>query len=212
MADTVNLIAKIRKYNPQVNVTLIDDAFEYAKNLHEGQKRLSGEPYITHPLAVAEILADLEQDQPTIAASLLHDAVEDGKVTAAEIEKKFGKDIAYLVEGVTKLGRIVFESKEVRQAENFRKMLLAMGEDIRVIIIKLADRLHNMQTLSYIPKDKQIENSIETREIFAPLAHRIGIWRIKWELEDLSFRYLEPEKYEEIRTRSGKGARRGKNA
>jgi GTP diphosphokinase / guanosine-3',5'-bis(diphosphate) 3'-diphosphatase len=204
VADTVELISKIRKYNPQVNVTLIDDAFEYARKLHEGQKRLSGDPYITHPLAVAEILADLEQDQTTIAASLLHDAVEDGKITAAEIEKKFGKDIAYLVEGVTKLGRIVFESKEVRQAENFRKMLLAMGEDIRVIVIKLADRLHNMQTLQYVPRDKQIENAIETREIFAPLAHRIGIWKIKWELEDLSFRYLETEKYDEIRIKVGK--------
>jgi GTP pyrophosphokinase len=202
--NTINLTAKIRKYNPQANVALIDEAFEYARKAHEGQKRLSGEPYITHPLAVAEILADLEQDQTTIIASLLHDAVEDGKVTKEEIEKKFGKDIAYLVEGVTKLGQIVFESKEVRQAENFRKMLLAMGEDIRVIVIKLADRLHNMQTLSHIPRDKQIENSIETREIFAPLAHRIGMWRIKWELEDLSFRYLEPEKYDEIRIKVGK--------
>ena len=147
---------------------------------------------------MAEILADLEQDTSTIAASLLHDMIEDAKVDRSEIASEFGEEIAYLVEGVTKLGKLVFENREERQAENFRKMLLAMGEDIRVIIIKLADRLHNMQTLMYIPKEKQIETSIETQEIFAPLAHRIGIWKIKWELEDLAFRYLEPDKYEEV--------------
>jgi GTP pyrophosphokinase len=182
-----------------VDVQFIERAFEFSKKYHEGQKRHSGEPYITHPLAVAEILAELEQDQATIAAALLHDLVEDCKIDKAVIEKNFGAEIAYLVEGVTKLGQIVFESREVRQAENFRKMLLAMGEDIRVIIIKLADRLHNMQTLQYLSKEKQIETSIETREIFAPLAHRIGIWRLKWELEDLAFRFLESDKYEEVR-------------
>ncbi|MFH1710307.1 MAG: bifunctional (p)ppGpp synthetase/guanosine-3',5'-bis(diphosphate) 3'-pyrophosphohydrolase [bacterium] len=201
MTDCSNLISKIKEYNPQVDVSLIEKAFEYAKRLHEGQVRLSGDAFITHPLAVAEILADVEQDQVTIAAGLLHDVIEDGKVDRGAIAEKFGEEIAYLVEGVTKLGQIVFESREVRQAENFRKMLLAMGEDIRVIVIKLADRLHNMQTLQYLPKEKQIEISIETREIFAPLAHRIGIWRIKWELEDLPFRYLEPDKYEEIRVK-----------
>ncbi len=199
MIDPSNLIAKIRTYNPQVDVSLIEKAFEYAKQLHEGQSRLSGEPFIIHPLAVAELLADIEQDQVTIAAGLLHDVIEDGKVDQKAVAERFGTEIAYLVEGVTKLGQIVFESREVRQAENFRKMLLAMGEDIRVIVIKLADRLHNMQTLQYLSKEKQTETSIETREIFAPLAHRIGIWRIKWELEDLAFRYLEPGKYDEIR-------------
>ena len=180
---------------------MIEKAFNYAKKLHEGQLRLSGEPFIIHPLAVAQILADIEQDQVTIAAALLHDVIEDGKVTKEAIAENFGEEIACLVEGVTKLGQLVFESREVREAENFRKMLLAMGEDIRVIVIKIADRLHNMQTLQYIPRDKQIETSIETREIFAPLAHRIGIWRIKWELEDLAFRYLEQDKYEEIRSK-----------
>ena len=201
MADLSNLIKKIKAYNPQVDVSLIEKAFAYAEQLHEGQMRLSGEPFIIHPLAVAEILAEIEQDQVTIAAGLLHDVIEDGKAERGAIAEKFGEEIAYLVEGVTKLGQIVFESREVRQAENFRKMLLAMGEDIRVIVIKLADRLHNMQTLQYLPKEKQTETSIETREIFAPLAHRIGVWRIKWELEDLAFRYLEPGKYEEIRSR-----------
>jgi len=191
----------VRAYNPQADISLIERAFEYAKKLHEGQTRLSGDPYITHPVAVAEVLADIEQDHVTIAAALLHDVIEDGKVDRSAIAQRFGEEIAYLVEGVTKLGQIVFESREVRQAENFRKMLLAMGEDIRVIVIKLADKLHNMQTLQYIPKDKQIETAIETREIFAPLAHRIGVWRIKWELEDLSFRYIEPDKYEEIRSK-----------
>ncbi len=180
---------------------MIEKAFEYAKKHHEGQLRLSGEPFIIHPLAVAQILADIEQDQVTIAAALLHDVIEDGKVTKEAIAENFGEEIACLVEGVTKLGQLVFESREVREAENFRKMLLAMGEDIRVIVIKIADRLHNMQTLQYLPREKQIETSIETREIFAPLAHRIGIWRIKWELEDLAFRYLEPDKYEEIRVK-----------
>jgi GTP diphosphokinase / guanosine-3',5'-bis(diphosphate) 3'-diphosphatase len=199
--DCSNLIARIRIYNPQVNVALIEKAFEYAKKHHEGQLRLSGEPFIIHPLAVAQILAEIEQDQVTIAAALLHDVIEDGKATKEDIAANFGDEIACLVEGVTKLGQLVFESREVREAENFRKMLLAMGEDIRVIVIKIADRLHNMQTLQYISRDKQIETSIETREIFAPLAHRIGIWRIKWELEDLAFRYLEQDKYEEIRAK-----------
>ena len=201
MADLSNLIKKIKAYNPQVDVSLIEKAFAYAEQLHEGQMRLSGDPFITHPLAVAEILAEIEQDQVTIAAGLLHDVIEDSKAERKAIAEKFGEEIAYLVEGVTKLGQIVFESREVRQAENFRKMLLAMGEDIRVIVIKLADRLHNMQTLQYLPKEKQTETSIETREIFAPLAHRIGVWRIKWELEDLAFRYLEPGKYEEVKSR-----------
>jgi len=199
LIDTSDLISKIKLYNPQVDADLIVRAFNFANQHHGGQMRLSGEPFIIHPLAVAMILAEIEQDQVTIAAALIHDVIEDGGVKREEIAEKFGDEIARLVEGVTKLGQLVFESREVRQAENFRKMLLAMGEDIRVIIIKLADRLHNMQTLKYIPREKQIETSIETREIFAPLAHRIGIWRIKWELEDLAFRYLEEEKYEEVR-------------
>jgi GTP diphosphokinase / guanosine-3',5'-bis(diphosphate) 3'-diphosphatase len=199
--DCSDLIARIKEYNPKADTGLVERAFEFALHSHEGQKRLSGEPYITHPLAVAEILAELEQDQTTIAAALLHDIIEDVAIERKVIAEKFGDEIAYLVEGVTKLGKLVFENREERQAENFRKMLLAMGEDIRVIVIKLADRLHNMQTLKYISPKKQIETSIETKEIFAPLAHRLGIWRIKWELEDLSFRYLEPEKYEKVRAK-----------
>ncbi len=201
MTGIAELTAAIKRYDPDADTTLVEKAYDFAARHHEGQKRLSGDPYITHPLAVAGILADLEQDAYTIAASLLHDTVEDSKAKREDIAKQFGEQTAYLVEGVTKLGRLVFESREERQAENFRKMLLAMGEDIRVIIIKLADRLHNMQTLEYLPKEKQIETSIETREIFAPLAHRIGIWRLKWELEDLAFRFLERDKYEEIRKR-----------
>jgi GTP diphosphokinase / guanosine-3',5'-bis(diphosphate) 3'-diphosphatase len=201
MVDCQNLINKLKACNPNLDTSLVERAFAFANKAHEGQKRLSGDPYITHPLAVAEILVDLEQDIPTICAALLHDTIEDAKVDRATIEKEFGVEVAYLVEGVTKLGKLVFENREERQAENFRKMLLAMGEDIRVIIIKLADRLHNMQTLKFITPQKQIETSIETREIFAPLAHRLGIWKVKWELEDLSFRYLEPQKYEEIRSK-----------
>jgi len=199
LADIKGLIAKVQKYNPQADAAAIERAYEFARTLHEGQTRRSGEPFITHPLAVAEILADLEQDLSSVIAALLHDVIEDAKADRSKIAEQFGEEVAYLVDGVTKLGQLVFESKEVRQAENFRKMLLAMGEDIRVIIIKLADRLHNMQTLNFLPRDKQIENAIETREIFAPLAHRLGIWKVKWELEDLSFRYLEEDKYEEIK-------------
>ena len=199
MNGIVELIAKLKQYAPQTDVVLIDKAYDFAKKQHEGQKRLSGEPFITHPVAVAMILAELEQDQATIIAGILHDVIEDGLATRDVIAKEFNEDVAYLVEGVTKLSKLVFESREERQAENFRKMLLAMGEDIRVIIIKLADRLHNMQTIQYLPRNKQIDTSIETKEIFAPLAHRLGIWKVKWELEDLAFRCLEEKKYEEIR-------------
>jgi len=150
MVDSSKLINRIKLYNQNVDTGLIEKAFDFAKKHHEGQLRLSGEPFLIHPLAVAEILADLELDQTTIAASLLHDTIEDVSVEPRELEDNFGPEITKLVEGVTKLGKIVFESKEIKQAENFRKMLLAMGEDIRVIIIKLADRLHNMETLQYL--------------------------------------------------------------
>ncbi|MFH1386796.1 MAG: bifunctional (p)ppGpp synthetase/guanosine-3',5'-bis(diphosphate) 3'-pyrophosphohydrolase [bacterium] len=178
---------------------LVEKAYEFAKLKHEGDKRLSGEPYITHPMAVAKILEDLEQDPKTIAAAYLHDLVEDANVTIEEIKKMFGEDVAKLVAGVTKLSHLTFVSREARQAENFRKMFVAMGEDYRIIVIKLADRLHNMQTLQFLPTDKQLEIALETREIFAPLAHRMGMWRLKWQLEDLSFMYLEPAAYEEIK-------------
>ncbi|MDD5382575.1 MAG: bifunctional (p)ppGpp synthetase/guanosine-3',5'-bis(diphosphate) 3'-pyrophosphohydrolase [Candidatus Margulisbacteria bacterium] len=195
------LLDKIKSYNPQADLNLVKQAFEFAEKFHEGHKRLSGEPYITHPLSVALILAELEQDVLTICAALLHDVVEDAEVSNEDLSRHFGKEIARLVEGVTKLSQLTFISREVRQAENFRKMFVAMGEDFRIIIIKLADRLHNMRTLKYLPPPKQKETALETREIFAPLAHRLGMWGMKWELEDLAFSYLEPDKYEEIKSK-----------
>ncbi|NQT30266.1 MAG: bifunctional (p)ppGpp synthetase/guanosine-3',5'-bis(diphosphate) 3'-pyrophosphohydrolase [Candidatus Saganbacteria bacterium] len=201
MKEFDDLVKKIKVYNPKADFDIIAQAFLFAKEYHKEHKRLSGDPYITHPLAVALILADLEQDPLTISAALLHDVVEDSDVTREDILKIFGEEITRLVEGVTKLSQLTFVSREVRQAENFRKMFVAMGEDFRIIIIKLADRLHNMRTLKYLPPAKQKETALETGEIFAPLAHRLGMWRLKWELEDLSFLYLETDKYNEIRNK-----------
>ncbi|MCX7796231.1 MAG: bifunctional (p)ppGpp synthetase/guanosine-3',5'-bis(diphosphate) 3'-pyrophosphohydrolase [bacterium] len=177
---------------------LIVSAYEFALSAHNGQKRRSGEEFFVHPLEVAKILSSMDVDAVTIASALLHDVVEDTRVSIEEIEKRFGQEIATLVDGVTKLSKLTSLSGEERQAENLRKMFLAMAKDVRVIFIKLADRLHNMRTLSYLPSDRQKIISKETLDIFAPLAHRLGMWRIKWELEDLSFKYLEPEKYREI--------------
>lgn len=179
--------------------TLICRAFNFAYELHEGQLRKSGEPYIAHPIAVASLLRDLGGDSVTIAAGFLHDVVEDTEVTPEEIETKFGVQVRLLVEGVTKLSKFNFSSTTERQAENFRRMFLAMATDIRVIVVKLADRLHNMRTLDHLKPEKQRRISTETREIFAPLANRLGIGRFKWELEDLCFKYLEPKAYEEIK-------------
>jgi len=178
---------------------LICRAFNFAYELHEGQYRKSGEPYIAHPIAVAGLLRDLGGDSVTIAAGFLHDVVEDTEVTPEEIETMFGVQVRQLVEGVTKLSKFNFSSTTERQAENFRRMFLAMATDIRVIVVKLADRLHNMRTLNHLKPEKQQRISQETREIFAPLANRLGIGRLKWELEDLCFKYLEPEAYEEIK-------------
>ena len=178
---------------------LVCKAFNFAYDLHEGQYRKSGEHYIAHPIAVASLLRDLGGDSVTIAAGFLHDVVEDTSVTPEEIEQMFGEQVRQLVEGVTKLSKFNFSSNTERQAENFRKMFLAMATDIRVIVVKLADRLHNMRTLHHLKPEKQIRISRETRDIFAPLANRLGIGRIKWELEDLCFKYLEPEAYEEIK-------------
>ncbi|MCL6434266.1 MAG: bifunctional (p)ppGpp synthetase/guanosine-3',5'-bis(diphosphate) 3'-pyrophosphohydrolase [Leptolyngbyaceae cyanobacterium HOT.MB2.61] len=177
---------------------LICRAFEFAYSLHEGQRRASGEPYIIHPVAVAGLLRDLGGGSAMIAAGFLHDVVEDTNVTADELEEQFGKEVRLLVEGVTKLSKFNFSSKTERQAENFRRMFIAMAQDIRVIVVKLADRLHNMRTLEYLPDHKRRQIALETREIFAPLANRLGIGRFKWELEDLAFKYLEPEAYREI--------------
>ncbi|HON71755.1 MAG TPA: HD domain-containing protein [bacterium] len=173
-------------------------AYEFSLAAHNGQKRRSGEEFFVHPLEVAKILSGMDVDAVTIASSLLHDVVEDTDVSIEEIEKRFGPEVASLVDGVTKLNRLTGLTGEERQAENLRKMFLAMAKDVRVIFIKLADRLHNMRTLSYLPVEKQKIIAKETLDIFAPLAHRLGMWRIKWELEDLSFKYLESEKYREI--------------
>ncbi|HWR40972.1 MAG TPA: bifunctional (p)ppGpp synthetase/guanosine-3',5'-bis(diphosphate) 3'-pyrophosphohydrolase [Patescibacteria group bacterium] len=189
------IIKQIKTYQPDAPVALVQKAYQYARDAHAGQFRVSGEEYICHPVGVAQILTDLQIDAVTICACLLHDVVEDTKVSLENIEKEFSKEIAMLVDGVTKLSKIEYKSKEEHQLENYRKMFLAMAKDIRVVLIKLADRLHNMRTLKYMAPHKQQEIAKETMEIFAPLAHRLGISNIKWELEDLAFRYLEPEKY-----------------
>lgn len=197
-ATIKKIIEKIQTYQADAPIAIVSEAYELAHDAHQGQIRASGEEYICHPLGVASILAELQIDALTISASLLHDVVEDTAFSLEEIEKRFGKEVAMLVDGVTKLSRIEYKSKEEQQLENFRKMFLAMARDIRVVLIKLADRLHNMRTLKHMPEYKQRRISQETLEIFAPLAHRLGISNVKWELEDLAFRYLEPEKYYEL--------------
>lgn len=192
------LVSEVKKYIPEEDIALLRRAYEFAAEAHEGQQRVSGEPFINHPLKVALILAGLELDTVTIAAGLLHDVVEDTDVPLKSIEEAFGSEIALLVDGVTKLSRIEYKNKMEQQVDNLRKMFLAMAQDIRVILIKLADRLHNMRTLKHMSAAKQKEIAVETLEIFAPLAHRLGIYKLKWELEDLCLRYLEPDKYYEL--------------
>lgn len=193
-----DLIKKMKSNNRKSNTALILKAYRFAEEKHRGQNRVSGEPYITHPLFVATILADLKMDDATICAALLHDVVEDTETTNEQLAKEFSKEIAEMVAGVTKLSKIQYASVEENQMENYRKMFLAMGKDIRVILIKLADRLHNMRTLSSLKRDRQIANAKETMELYAPLANRLGIYSLKWELEDLAFRYLNPEEYREL--------------
>ena len=192
------LIEKIEKVNKNVNKEFISRAFYFAKNAHEGQFRVSGEPYYMHPYEVAMILVDLGMDDVAIVSALLHDVLEDTPVTHEEMEKEFGSEVVDLVEGVTKLGKIPYSSKEEQQIENLRKMFLAMAKDIRVIIIKFADRLHNLRTMKSMPEEKRRLKALETMEIYAPLAHRLGIYSIKWELEDISLMYLDPIGYKEI--------------
>ncbi|MEA2663463.1 MAG: diphosphokinase / guanosine-3,5-bis(diphosphate) 3-diphosphatase, partial [Candidatus Eremiobacteraeota bacterium] len=199
-----DLVTKVQQYDPSLDGAWLTRVYEVADHAHEGQQRASGEFYIAHPLAVADILADLEMDRATIAAALMHDVVEDTVITNDEVAEQFGGEIAALVDGVTKLTRIPYQSKEDAQVENLRKMFLAMAKDIRVIIIKLADRLHNMRTLASLPEPKQQAIARETIEIYAPIAHRLGIWRVKWDLEDLALRYLDPEAYRDIAERVAK--------
>lgn len=192
------IIAAVKKYESKANTRLIRRAYDLAKAAHKGQTRVSGEEYIIHPLHVAQILTELHIDDVTISAALLHDVVEDTIYTNEQIADMFGEEVAMIVDGVTKLGRIKYKSKEEVQLENYRKMFLAMAKDIRVIMVKLADRLHNMRTLKYMREDKQKRIAKETIEIYAPLANRLGISNIKWELEDLCLRYLEPETYYDL--------------
>ena len=193
-----DVIKRMKMNKRKFNNALILKAYNFAEEHHRGQKRMSGEDYIIHPVAVAYILADLQMDDATICAALLHDVVEDTDVTSEDITKIFGEEISEMVAGVTKLGKIKYVTIEEQQVENYRKMFLAMGKDIRVILIKLADRLHNMRTLSSLKRDRQIANAKETMELYAPLANRLGIYSLKWELEDLAFRYLYPEEYREL--------------
>jgi GTP pyrophosphokinase len=194
-----DLVEKVQTYYPAADVDLLRQAYEFSAKVHKGQKRLSGEPYLVHPMAVANIIADLKLDVPSIVGGLLHDTVEDTLTTLEELTSLFGREIGSLVDGVTKLSRTNFNSREEKQAENFRKMLLAMGKDVRVILIKLADRIHNMRTLSHLPVEKQILTAQETLDIYAPLSHRLGIAWIKSELEDLALKHLHPEIYYQLK-------------
>ncbi|MBV9973484.1 MAG: bifunctional (p)ppGpp synthetase/guanosine-3',5'-bis(diphosphate) 3'-pyrophosphohydrolase, partial [Candidatus Eremiobacteraeota bacterium] len=198
------LIEKVHTYDPSLDGWWLRRVYEAAYHAHEGQQRASGESFIEHPLAVAGVLAELEMDRATIAAAILHDVVEDTSITSEQVAAEFGQEIAKLVEGVTKLTRIPYQSKEEAQVENLRKMFMAMAKDIRVIIIKLADRLHNMRTLSSLPAAKQQAIARETLDIYTPIAHRLGIWKIKWEMEDQCLRFTDPEGYKDIVDRVAK--------
>ncbi len=196
--EVQHIVEVWKEYTGRQDASLILRAYEYAKKAHSHQKRATGEPYITHPVAASKVLLDLQLDDNTLAAALLHDTVEDTDTTLEDIRREFGQEVMQLVDGVTKLSRISYSSQEEEQAQNFRKMFLAMAKDIRVVLIKLADRLHNMRTMKYKDPDKQISTARETLDIYAPLAHRLGIYKIKWELEDLSLRYLDPDAYYEL--------------
>ena len=193
-----DIIKRQKEHYKNSNSELILKAYNFAKSHHGDQLRQSGEPYIIHPMQVAYILTELELDDETICAALLHDVVEDTDVTNDDLKKEFNESIAEMVAGVTKLGKLQYTTTEELKVENYRKMFLAMGKDIRVILIKLADRLHNMRTLKYLKRDRQIANAQETMDLYAPLANRLGIYSLKWELEDLAFKYLYPEEFHEI--------------
>src|SRR5499427_1391100 len=194
-----DLLEKVRTANPDADTELLRRAYVFSAYEHKGQVRRSGEPYLVHPLEVADLLADMRLDVVAIAAGLLHDIVEDTPNTIEKVRELFGEQVAHVVEGVTKLSGLQFASSEERQAESFRKMLLAMVDDIRVIMVKLADRLHNMRTLHYLPEDRRTRIAQETRDVYAPIANRLGMSKVKNELEELAFRYLEPQAYEGLR-------------
>src|SRR5499426_1740254 len=198
MMRQYDLVERVKKYNPTTDEDILNRAYVYAMKAHGEQKRASGDPYFSHPLEVAAILTDLKLDDATIVAALLHDTIEDTEATRAEIDQMFGKDIGTLVEGLTKLKRIDLVSREAKQAENLRKLLLAIAEDVRVLLVKLADRLHNMRTLCYVPPEARRRAAEETLEIYAPLAARIGMYEMREELENLAFRELNPDAFKVI--------------
>src|SRR5687767_892893 len=194
------LVITLKRDSPRVDLKAVVRAYEVADAAHAGQKRQSGEPYIVHPIGVADLLAQLGMDTATIVAALLHDVVEDTEMSVEDVREEFGDEAAALVDGVTKLDRIKVSSKEEQQAESLRKMLIAMASDARVLLIKLADRLHNMMTIHHLPREKQQRIAEETLSIYAPLAHRLGMQNFKWQLEDLSFQTLHPKRYDEIKS------------
>src|SRR5499433_108184 len=191
----------VKRHHAGADLELLRKAYIFSAVEHKGQTRASGEPYLVHPLEVAAILAELRMDPACVAVGLLHDVLEDTLTDENKIKEHFGPDVLHIVEGVTKISKIPFSSSEERQAENFRKMLLAMVDDIRVILVKLADRLHNMRTLQYLPEERRIKIAQETRDIYAPIANRLGMSKVKNELEELSFKYLEPKSFEALRAR-----------
>ncbi|MGA8171725.1 MAG: RelA/SpoT family protein, partial [Methylocystis sp.] len=201
MMRQYELVERVRKYNPNVDEDLLNRAYVYAMQAHGAQKRASGDPYFSHPLEVAAILTDLKLDDATIVAAVLHDTIEDTSTTREEIDRLFGEQIGRLVEGLTKIDKLDLVSKQARQGENFRKLLLAVAEDVRVLLVKLADRLHNMRTLHFVPMEKRARIAQETLDIYAPLAARIGMQKLREELESLAFRHLMPEAYQTIETR-----------
>src|SRR5512135_3529587 len=192
------ILSEVAGYHPGADLQMVRKAYDFAAAAHEGQTRKSGDPYVTHPLSVASIIAELKLDVASVCAGLLHDCVEDTSATVEQLGEIFGKEIAFLVDGVTKLGKLPYSTREEQQAENFRKMLLAMARDIRVILVKLCDRLDNMRSLHHLPPEKQERIAAETMQIYAPLANRLGIQWIKIELEDLAFKYLHPGDYDQL--------------
>ena len=204
MTQLETLIEEIPKYQPGANLDLVNRAYRFSELSHRGQQRASGEPYLSHPLEVAGLLVNFKMDVTTVTAGLLHDVLEDTGATKDDLEREFGREIAELVDGVTKIGKLAFSSREERQAENFRKMVVAMAHDLRVLMIKLADRLHNMRTLDYLPLDKGRKIAQETLDIYAPLAHRLGMAKVKAELEDLALRVMQPEDYQDLMRRVAK--------